>query len=505
MSGQMVEDSRRLVQKLWNYCTVLRDDGLSYGDYVEQLTYLLFLKMAHERTQQPYNEPSRIPEGYDWQSLLSRDGPELEVHYYELLQRLGREPGLLGLIFRKAQNKIQDPAKLRRLVVDLIDPETWTGIDADVKGDVYEGLLERNAADTRSGAGQYFTPRPLIKAIVDVMQPQPDMTIADPACGTGGFLLATHDFIVENFELDRDQKRFLRDQAFHGREIVDNTARLCAMNLFLHGIGGASPDAMPSIEVRDSLAQEPSVHYDMVLTNPPFGKKSSITMIGGDGKAVAADITISRADFWATTSNKQLNFVQHIRSMLRIGGMAAVVVPDNVLFEGGVGEKIRRRLLQDCDVHTLLRLPNGIFYANTVMANVLFFDRRAASLDAPSTRELWVYDFRTNQHFTLKTQPMTRDALSDFVEQYRPGARHTREESASFRRWRYEELEARPDFSLDVWAYVEDKSLEDGSQIAAPEVIAEEIITTVSAALEQFAAVAAEFGVELDTAATENQ
>jgi type I restriction enzyme M protein len=283
-----------------------------------------------------------------------------------------------------------------------------------------------------------------------------------------------------------------------GTEIVDSTARLCAMNLFLHGIGGSTPDAASSIEVRDSLAQEPSKHVSMVMTNPPFGKKSSITMIGDDGKAVAADITISRPDFWATTSNKQLNFVQHVRSMLEINGTAAMVVPDNVLYDTGVGEKIRRRLLQDCDVHTLLRLPNGLFYANTVLANVLFFERRAASLDAPSTREVWVYDFRTNQHFTLKTQPVERQHLDDFVALYRPGERHKREEAENFRRWTFEELDGRPDFNLDVWAYVEDRSLDEAAQIPPPEVLAEEIITTVSAALNEFATVAAEFGVDLD-------
>src|SRR6266545_2278867 len=337
MSTTMSTHSAQLVAKLWRYCDLLRDDGLSYGDYVEQLTYLLFLKMAHERTQPPRNEPSRLPAGYDWPSLLDRDGAELEAHYNELLRELGKQPGLLGLIFRKAQNRVQDPSKLKRLVADLIDQETWTGIDADVKGDVYEGLLEKNAADTKSGAGQYFTPRALIKAMVDVMQPKPGMTIADPACGTGGFLLAAHDYIADHHALDRDQKKFLRDRAFHGVEIVDNTARLCAMNLFLHGIGGASVDAEPSIAVKDSLAAEPSVHYDMVLANPPFGKKSSVTLVGEDGRATNSDLTVSRPDFWATTSNKQLNFLQHIRSMLRVGGAAAVVLPDNVLFEGGAG------------------------------------------------------------------------------------------------------------------------------------------------------------------------
>src|SRR3954471_12528023 len=221
MKQLMSEHSKRLVQKVWNYFTVLRDDGLPYGDYVEQLTHLLFLKMAHERTLPPLNEPSRIPPGYDWPSLVSKDGTDLEEHYNATLRELGRTPGLLGLIFRKAQNRIQNPALLRRLVVDLIGPETWTGIDADVKGDVYEGLLEKNAADTRSGAGQYFTPRALIRAIVDVMQPGPDMTIGDPACGTGGFLLAAHDYIVEHHgrEMDRDQKIFLRDHAFRGVEL----------------------------------------------------------------------------------------------------------------------------------------------------------------------------------------------------------------------------------------------------------------------------------------------
>jgi type I restriction enzyme M protein len=364
MKQPMNEHSRQLVQKLWDYCNLLRDDGLSYGDYVEQLTYLLFLKMAHERTEPPRSEPSRLPDGYDWPSLTSKSGPDLETQYNALLRELGRQPGLLGLIFRKAQNRIQDPAKLRRLIVELIDAERWTSVDADVKGDAYEGLLEKNAADTKSGAGQYFTPRALIRAMVDVAQPRPDTTIADPACGTGGFLLAAADYISDptHYELDRNQKLWLRDHAFRGTEIVDNTARLCAMNLYLHGIGGASLDATPPIDVKDALLGEPSEKVDMVLANPPFGKKSSVTMVGEDGRA-NGDLQVNRPDFWATTSNKQLNFVQHIRSMLKIGGTAAVVLPDNVLFEGGAGETIRRRLLQECDVHTILRLPTGIFYA----------------------------------------------------------------------------------------------------------------------------------------------
>jgi type I restriction enzyme M protein len=492
MTEVISDHSQRLVQKLWNYCTVLRDDGLSYGDYVEQLTYLLFLKMAHERTQPPLNETPRVPAGYDWPSLLNKDGPELEEHYAAVLRELGRQPGLLGLIFRKAQNRIQNPALLRRLVVELIEPETWTGIDADVKGDVYEGLLEKNAADTKSGAGQYFTPRALIQAIVDVMEPQPDTTIADPACGTGGFLLAAHDFIAEHFGLDRDQKRHLRDHAFHGIELVDNTARLCAMNLFLHGIGGASFDAEPCIEVRDGLASPPAVHYDMVLANPPFGKKSSITMVGADGKGSSdGDLAVARPDFWATTSNKQLNFVQHIVRMLKMQGSAAVVLPDNVLFEGGAGEKIRRRLLHECNVHTILRLPTGIFYAQGVKANVLFFERKPAS-ETPWTKTVWVYDFRTNQNFTLKTRQLKRSDLDEFVAAYKPGRIGERVESECFKPWTYEEIAARPGFSLDLWASIKDLSLADAASLLPPAEIAAQIVEHLGSALERFQNVAVE-------------
>ncbi len=492
MRQQMTVHSQRLVQKLWNYCTVLRDDGLSYGDYVEQLTFLLFLKMAHERTQPPLNETPRVPAGLDWPSLTSRDGAELETHYAAVLRELGRQPGLLGLIFRKAQNRIQNPALLRRLVVDLIEPETWTGIDADVKGDVYEGLLEKNAADTKSGAGQYFTPRALIQAIVDVMQPQPDTTIADPACGTGGFLLSAYDHIVENHELDRDQKKHLRDHAFHGIELVDATARLCAMNLFLHGIGGASFDAEPCVEVRDGLVTPPAVHVDMVLANPPFGKKSSLTMVGADGNGLAnGDLAIARPDFWATTSNKQLNFVQHIVRMLKMQGSAAVVVPDNVLFESGAGEKIRRRLLHDCNLHTILRLPTGIFYAQGVKANVLFFERKPAS-QTPWTKTVWVHDFRTNQSFTLKTRPLKRSDLDEFVAAYKPGRTGERVESEQFKPWTYDEIAARPGFSLDLWASVKDASLTDGASLLPPAEIAARIVVRLGSALEWFESVAAE-------------
>jgi type I restriction enzyme M protein len=310
----MGNDSATIVQRLWNYCNVLRDDGVSYGDYVEQLTYLLFLKMADEQTRLPFGgKSSPIPQGFDWQSLLSKDGDALEVQYRHILDTLGKAKGMLGVIFRKSQNKIQDPAKLRRLI-ELINDQTWVGMDIDVKGDIYEGLLQKNAEDIKSGAGQYFTPRPLIKAMVEVVRPEQDMLICDPACGTGGFLLAAQDFISTHYNLDKEEKKFLRFEALRGWEIVDTAARLCVMNLFLHGIGGKESP----IIVGDSLISDPGDRFDLVLTNPPFGKKSSVTIMNGEGKAAKDSLTYERNDFWATTSNKQLNFLQHVKTLLSI-------------------------------------------------------------------------------------------------------------------------------------------------------------------------------------------
>ena len=478
--------SNGLVQRLWNYCNVLRDDGLSYGDYLEQLTYLLFLKMADEQVRLGLVEDSVVPRGLDWPSLLDRDGDDLEVHYRHVLTELGKHPGMLGVVFRKGQNRIQDPAKLRRLVADLIDRETWITLDADVKGDAYEGLLEKNAEDVKSGAGQYFTPRPLIRAIVEVMRPEPGMTVCDPACGTGGFLLAAHEWITRNNEyLDPDQKRHLQFEALRGWEIVDNTARLCVMNMLLHGIGDEI--AQSPIVVEDALAGT-TKRFRMVLTNPPFGRKSSINIVNAEGETERESLEIMREDFWASTSNKQLNFVQHVATLLEINGRAAVVVPDNVLFEGGAGETVRRKLLATCDVHTLLRLPTGVFYAQGVKANVLFFDRKAAS-ETPWTRELWVYDLRTNMHFTLKQNPLRAAHLADFVDVYRPEARHERVESERFRRFSYEELMQRDKASLDL-IWLRDESLEDMDNLPPPDVIAREIVEDLEAALVEFAAIA---------------
>ena len=489
----MANHSQQIVQKLWNYCNILRDDGLSYGDYVEQLTYLLFLKMADEQTRPPFNKPKTIPKGYDWQSLLKRDGDELEIHYRHLLETLAKEKGLLGVIFRKAQNKIQDPAKLRRLIADLIDREQWMTLEADVKGDAYEGLLQKNAEDVKGGAGQYFTPRTLIKAIVDVMRPEPGITICDPAAGTGGFLLAAHDFIADptHYQLDKKQKARLKHDTLRGVELVDAVARLCVMNLYLHGIGG---DESP-ISVKDSLAGHPGQYFEMVLTNPPFGKKSSVTVVNEQGDQEKESLVVLRDDFWASTSNKQLNFLQHAYTILKMHGRAAIVVPDNVLFEGGAGETVRRKLLHECDVHTLLRLPTGIFYSQGVKANVLFFDRKPASEKA-WTKTLWIYDLRTNKHFTLKENPLKRSDLDDFVACFNPKNRHKRKESESFKSFGYADLLKRDKVSLDIF-WLKDESLEDSASLPGPDVIAQEIAEDLRAALDQFESILSDLQTSL--------
>jgi type I restriction enzyme M protein len=475
-----------LVQKLWNYCNILRDDGLSYGDYVEQLTFLLFLKMADEQSKPPFSKPSAVPKGFGWDALLKLDGDDLEAHYRKTLEELGKRSGMLGVIFRKAQNKIQDPAKLRRLIVDLIDKEQWSSLSADVKGDAYEGLLQKNAEDVKGGAGQYFTPRALIAAMVDVIAPQPGQAICDPACGTGGFLLAAHDYLAKHHTLDRAQKKQLKSGTFFGIELVDSVTRLCAMNLLLHGIGGESEDDLPVV-TKDALAGKHG-EYEIVLANPPFGKKSSVTIVNEVGDTSKESLVINRDDFWASTSNKQLNFLQHIFTILKQHGRAAVVLPDNVLFEGGAGETIRRELLKQADVHTLLRLPTGIFYAQGVKANVLFFDRKPAQ-EKPWTQKLWIYDLRTNLHFTLKENTLKRGDLDDFVACFNRKNRSDRKETERFKSFTYAELTKRDKLNLDIF-WLKDEALEESANLPAPEVIAADITADLEAALEQFATIA---------------
>lgn len=491
MSNNNTANTSSIVSKVWAFCQTLRDDGVGYGDYLEQLTYLLFLKMADEYSKPPYNRKMPIPKQYNWESLLNKSGDELETYYSKLLRELGSEKGMLGQIFIKSQNKIQDPAKLYKLIA-LINAEQWVLMGVKDKGDIYEGLLEKNAEDTKSGAGQYFTPRALIQCMVECVRPEPLKTIADPACGTGGFFLAAYDWITAHRELDKEEKKFLKFKTFAGNEIVAGTRRLALMNLFLHNIGDIDSDTL--ISPNDSLIAASADRYDYVLANPPFGKKSSMTFTNDEGEQEKEELTYNRQDFWVTTSNKQLNFVQHIRSMLKTTGQAAVVLPDNVLFEGGAGETVRKKLLETADLHTILRLPTGIFYANGVKANVLFWDAKPSSKE-PWTKEVWVYDYRTNVHHTLKKNPLKLDDLKDFIECYKPENRHKRKETYSesnpegrWRKFTYDEIIARDKTSLDI-TWLKDKSLADLDNLPAPDELAEEIVENIEAALESFKAI----------------
>jgi type I restriction enzyme M protein len=494
----MSTDTQQVVSKAWNFAHVLRDDGLSYMAYVEQITFLLFLKMADEQTKPPYNRKPVVPAGYDWASLLAKEGDALETQYRHILEHLSTQPGMLGEVFKKAKPEIQNPVTLRRLVVDLIEPEKWMSMQADVKGDIYEGLLSKSAAESPKGAGQYFTPRELIKAIVDCARPTTADTLCDPACGTGGFLLAAHDYVVrhQGKDLDPDQKKHLKRGFVKGWELVPNTARLCIMNLILHGIDA---DPCPIVSGKDSLASPPGDgdRVSLLLTNPPFGKKSTIAIVNEEGDLEKEDESYERPDFWTSTKNKQLNFLQHVKSLLKINGRCAIVVPDNVLFEGGAGETVRRKLLEQADVHTLLRLPTGIFYAQGVKANVLFFDAKPAR-EKPWTEKLWVFDYRTNIHHTLKTKPLKRSDLDEFVTCYHPENRHQRKttwsETNPEGRWRcftYEELAKRDKLNLDIF-WIKDKSLEDADSLPEPDVLAQEIADDLQTALELFGAIANE-------------
>lgn len=472
--------NEQLVSKVWNYAHVLRDQGISYGDYIEQITYLLFLKMDQERVDL-LGETSSVPPEWSWTNLAGQSGDELELQYRKTLENLAKASGLIGTIFRKSQNKLSDPAKLTR-IVSLIDKEgPWIGIGVDVKGEIYEGLLEKNASEVRSGAGQYFTPRPVIEAIVECVNPQIGETVTDPACGTGGFLLTAYDHMKGQSQ-DREKLKTLRENTFHGVDIVDEVVRLAAMNLYLHGVGN---DSSP-VQQGDALAGDPGKRFNVVLTNPPFGKKSSYTVVGEDGQVSTERESYEREDFKFTTSNKQFNFLQHILTVMDTNGRAGVVLPDNVLFEAGrAGEGIRKRLLEGFNFHTLLRLPTGIWYSPGVKANVLFFDKKAASKSA-QTKELWVYDYRTNVHKTLKTKKLVASDLSDFVNCYRE-----RKETERFKRFPYEELIKRDKLNMDLF-WLKDDSLEDIDSLPEPDVIAADIVENLEAALEQFRSVADE-------------
>ena len=421
-----------LTKKVWTLATTLAGQGIGFTDYITQLTYLLFLKMDNENTEM-FGEDSAIPEGYRWSDLIELDGLDLIAQYESTLKKLSKEENLIGTIFVKAQNKIDKPVYLKK-VITMINEEQWLVMDGDVKGAIYESILEKNGQDKKSGAGQYFTPRSLIQAMVDVAQPKIGETVCDPACGTGGFLLAAYDY-MKNQSQDKAKRDFLRDKALHG---YDNTAlvvTLASMNLYLHGIG---TDRSP-ILCQDSLEKAPDTLVDVILANPPFGTRP------------AGSVDIDRNDFYVETKNNQLNFLQHIMLMLKNTGRAAVVLPDNVLFEGGAGETIRKKLLEDFNLHTILRLPTGIFYAQGVKANVLFFQK------GTSTKNVWYYDYRTGIKHTLATKPMQRQHLDDFVKCYHAENISQRKETYSeenpngrWRKYPVSELLKRDKTSLDI-------------------------------------------------------
>lgn len=440
-----------LLKKVWNLATTLSGAGVGFTDYITQLTYLLFLKMDAENVE-TFGDDSAIPDGYQWKDLTILDGLDLLKQYEDTVKTLSEQDNLIGTIFTKAQNKIDKPVYLKK-VISLIDEENWLEKDTDVKGAIYESILEKNGQDKKSGAGQYFTPRSLIQAMVDVAQPKIGETVCDPACGTGGFLLAAYDYMKGQSQ-NKTKRDFLNNKALHG---FDNTAlvvTLASMNLYLHGIG---TERSP-IVCQDSLEKSPETLVDVVLANPPFGTRP------------AGSVDINRTDFYVETKNNQLNFLQHIMVMLKSGGRAAVVLPDNVLFEGGAGETIRKELLKNFNLHTILRLPTGIFYAQGVKANVLFFTKGTA------TKEIWFYDYRNDVKHTLATNTMQRHHLDDFVACYQADNISCRKETydaecnpnGRWRKYDVNEILHRDKTSLDItWI----KQVDDNADMTLSELM----------------------------------
>ena len=459
----MEHNEQSLVQKVWQLADVLAAAGVAFTDYIVQLTYILFLKMDAEA--EALGIESKIPKDCRWANLVDKDGFDLLERYEKSLKKLSEQPGLIGTIFSKAQNKISQPAHLAK-VVAMVDAQDWLSLDIDTKGAIYEGILEKNGQDKKSGAGQYFTPRALIKAMVDVTNPKITETVCDPACGTGGFLLAAFDHMKRESQ-DRRKQMFLKTEALTGYDITPLVVTLASMNLYLHGVG---IDSSP-VKCEDSLEKEPSRLYDVILANPPFGTRP----------AGLGEISSMRQDFFAKTSNNQLNFLQHIMLLLKVGGRAAVVLPDNVLFEGGAGETVRKKLLADYDLHTILRLPTGIFYAQGVRANVLFFSRGG------KTSETWVYDYRTGVKHTLANNKLERRHLDDFVACY---TQKKRTETERWHRFAVEELVKRDKTNLDL-KWLKEQS-DDDADVSLKELLAEmnRYRATIDKAVTQLAALA---------------
>lgn len=460
-----------IVSKLWGFCHTLRHDGIDYGDYIEQITYLLFLKMADERGV-------AIPKDCAWPTIRDASGTDLTDHYIEVLRKLGKTSGILGDIYSGALSRFNNPVNLKKLVA-LIDETEWTSLDVDVKAAAYEGLLEKAAAEGKKGAGQFFTPRVLIQAIVQCMKPdprtKPDFTICDPAIGSGGFLVCAYEWIRDTVKgaFDRDIAKRVRQRTYFGQELVARPRRMALMNMFLHGIE-------PHIRLGDTI-YEPAApeRFDVVLTNPPFGTKG-------------ANQAPERDDFTISTSNKQLNFVQHVLTILKPGGRAAVVLPDNVLFADQAGE-VMKLLAEDCDLHTVLRLPRGTFtpYSQGVKANVIFFTK------GYPTESVWIYDARTNvPGITKKDRPLTTEHFAEFVKCYGadPNAKSKRKAGDSKDdRWRSFHVTevAEREFKLDGFKWLKEESLEDADDLPPPEELATDAISELEEAVGELGAVLA--------------
>ena len=476
--------NNEIVQKLWNLCDVLRDDGINYSDYVTELVLLLFIKMEHENAQSGVMAAHKLPEGARWPAISSLSGLNLLNHYRATLLELSKSADpLLAAIYADAQTRLKEPRHLEQLIKS-IDGIDWYSAQRDGLGDLYEGLLEKNATETKSGAGQYFTPRPLIDSIVALIDPQPGETVQDPAAGTAGFLIAADAWIKSRtdqlYNLNEKQRSFQRNKAFIGMELVPGTRRLALMNCMLHGMAG---DEAGVVHLGNTLGSPGSTlpKSDIILSNPPFG-----TAKGGGGP--------TRDDFTFSTSNKQLAFVQHIYRHLKDGGRAAVVLPDNVLFESGVGADIRRDLMDKCNLHTILRLPTGIFYAQGVKTNVLFFDKVSQNAEG-STQEVWVYDLRANMPRFGKRTPLTRQHFAEFEAAYAASPRADQGEAGRFRRFDREWIKERSD-SLDI-AWLKDDSAEDAADLPEPAVLAQEAVGELEGALAELQAILKELGNEV--------